>query len=335
MRASRMQFRRLNYGNVDWDTLDRLPDRTVFQTREWLGFLAETQNGEPIVAELWSGSAALGYFSGLVIRRFHIRILGSSFPGWTTPYIGFNLLPGVSHSLALQALERFAFGDLRCMHVEISDHKFQFEDGKTSGFDDGVYGSFETDLTQSEDTLLNNMSSACRRCIRKADKNGVRVEQAYDLQFADDYYTQLRDVFAKQKLVPTYDIERVRSLIRHLLPAQRLLLLRAIDPSGRCIATGIYPGMNKIAQFWGNASFRRSQNLRPNELLHWSAMCYWKKRGAETFDWGGGGEYKKKYGGKPVTIPWFRKSRFGILKSFRQASKTLIDVQQRVRGRLQ
>jgi len=74
--------------------------------------------------------------------------------------------------------------------------------------------------------------------------------------------------------VPTYGVDRVRALIRNLHPTGRLLLLRARDPEGKGIATGIYPGMNDVAQFWGNASFRSGQQWRPNETLHWYAMRY-------------------------------------------------------------
>ena len=144
------------------------------------------------------------------------------------------------------------------------------------------------------------MESACRRCIRKAEKSGVTVEEAGDLAFADEYYEQLKDVFAKQGKLPTYPVERVRVLMKHMLPTGRLLALRARDPEGRCIATGLYPGMNDMAFFWGNASWRSGQQWRPNDTLHWYALRYWKARGATRFDWGGGGTYKRGYGVAPT-----------------------------------
>ena len=119
-----------------------------------------------------------------------------------------------------------------------------------------MYASYRTDLTRSEEELFNSMESSCRRCIRKANKSGLKLEEAHDLAFADEYYEQLKDVFAKQSLVPTYSVERVRALVRNVEPGGNILLLRARDPEGKCIATGIYPGFNQIAEFWGNASFR-------------------------------------------------------------------------------
>jgi Acetyltransferase (GNAT) domain len=329
-----LELRRLDVADVDWNRLDRFDDRTVFQTRAWAAFLSETQGAQPVVAELRDGSATAGYFTGFMVRRMGLRILGSSFPGWATPYIGFNLLRSVSHSEALKALEAFAFKRLGCSHLEVSDRRFSEDDGRTLGFQAEPYHTFETDLTASEDEIFKQMSSACRRCIRKAARSGVRIVESHDEAFAEEYHEQLKDVFARQDLIPTYGVDRVRSLIRHLLPTGHLLLLRAVDAGGGCIATGIYPGMNRVAELWGNASFRRHQHLRPNESLHWYAMRYWRERGAELFDWGGGGDYKKKYGGRPVTIPWFTRSRFPILTAARREARQLFVMKQRLMGRL-
>lgn len=318
--------------DVDWQLLDRFADRTVFQTREWLAFIAESQKAAPVVAEVREGGSRVGYFSGLVFSRCGLKILGSSFPGWTTPYIGFNLLPGASRSAALAAVEQLAFGELKCVHLEVSDPYFTVEDGNSLGFTEEHYASYRTDLRRSEEDIFNGMESACRRCVRKAEKSGVTIEEAHDLGFADEYYEQLKDVFAKQGLVPTYEVERVRALIKHLEPTGRLLLLRARDPEGHCIATGIFPGFNKFSEFWGNASFRAGQALRPNEAIHWHAMRYWKRRGVEVHDWGGEGKYKEKYGCVPHKVLWFTKSRYKLISRLRDEAKKAFERKQRLLG---
>jgi hypothetical protein len=288
-------------------------DATVFQTREWLQFLAETQRATPICAEIRDGSSLVGYFTGLLFSRLGVRVLGSPFPGWTTMYMGFNLEPDVPRWLALEALPRFAFRELGTLHVEVGDPFLTPEDGQRAGLQWEWVDSWETDLRQSEEILFQKMESVCRRNIRKAEKSGLVAEESGGEGFAGEYYAQLREVFAKQGLVPTYPQERVEALIRYLLPAGNLLLLRVRDPEGRCVATGIYPGLNRLAQFWGNASWRAYQHYRPNEFLHWHAMRAWKQRGSEVFDWGGGGGYKEKYGCRAIRSPRFHKSRFDLL----------------------
>ena len=330
-----MKLHRIDIKNADWKLLDSFGDRTVFQTRAWIDFVAEAQRATPVLAEVREGRDVVGYFTGLTFSKFGMKVLGSSFPGWTTPYMGFNLKAGMARREALAALEKFAWDDLKCLHLEVSDPHFTFDDGEAAGFKAEYYGSYRTDLTKSEEELFNGMGSACRRCVRKAEKSGVVIEEAHDLAFADEYYEQLKDVFAKQGLVPTYSVDRVRSLVKHLAPTGNILLIRARNPEGNCIATGIYPGFNQIAEFWGNASFRAYQNVRPNEACHWYAMRYWKKRGATIFDWGGEGTYKEKYGCTPHRVPWFTKSKYQIVGTLRNEARNMFARKQKFLGWLQ
>ena len=194
----------IDFDQINWSVLDRFADRTVFQTREWVQFISEAQSATPLIAELREGREVVGYFTGLTFTRLGVKILGSSFHGWTTPYIGFNLVPGASREAPLAAVEDMAWNVVKCLHMEVSDPCFTVEDGKSLGFACEFYTSYRTDLRKSEEELFSGMDSACRRCIRKAEKSGVTIEEAHDLAFADEYYEQLGDVFAKQKLVPTY-----------------------------------------------------------------------------------------------------------------------------------
>lgn len=326
---------RLYLSQVDYNQappLETFEDYTIFQTIDWLRFLSQTQNAEPITAVIKDGNQTVGRFSGLIIKKYGLRILGAPFPGWTTSYMGFNLLRSVDKVEALQALEIFAFRDLNCVHLEIMDRHFDVETFQQAGYKYSPAPSFEIDLTKDEDELLANMTSACRRCIRKAIKNGVQIEIASDPLFADDYYAQCKDVFAKQQLVPPYSKDRVQALIEHLLPTNNLLLLRAKDNQENCIATGIFPALNDTMYFWGGASWRAYQGLRPNELLQWVAMRYWKAQGISKYDMGGGGDYKQKYGVEEIIIPWGRKSRYPGLERLRNLGKDAFNLKQKMMG---
>src|SRR6266446_4599194 len=119
---------------VNWEALDKFEDRTVFQTREWLQFVSQTQGAIPVVVELRDNGELAGYFTGLTFSRFGVKVLGSSFPGWTTPYMGFNLRNGASRGESLQALELAVWDTLKCLHMEVSDPHFTVEDGRNLGF---------------------------------------------------------------------------------------------------------------------------------------------------------------------------------------------------------
>lgn len=321
-----LEIEQLAFDGCDWAAMDAYPDRQVFQTREWLAFLADSQHAQPVVCAVKQDGERVGHFTGAVVRRYGVRILGSPFPGWATGYMGFNLREGVNRREAAAAVLRHAFGPLHCMHAELRDRQIGFDDAKALGVETDRFVSFEVDLSGEEDEIFGNMSSACRRAIRKAAKEGVVIEEADDEQFAADYYAQLEDVFAKQDLRPTYDLRRVQSLVEHLRPAGRVLLLRALSPDGRCIATGIFPAHGRSMYFWGGASWRADQILRPNEAIFWHAIRYWKARGVEAFDLGGGGEYKKKYGGVPIEVPTLMKSRIRGLAAMRSAAERVYSV---------
>ena len=309
-----------------WARLDQFPDRLTFHTEEWIRFIADIQRATPIFAEVCDGSSVVGYFHSLVIQRLGLKIMGSPFPGCGTMYMGFNLQPNVPRRLALRALEHFAFDDLNCAYFEVADRLFTPEDGDQVSFEQHTSTSYESDLIQQEENIFRGMTHSYRTCIRKAQRCGVVIEEAAGNDaFAAEYYEQLKEVFRKHGLLPTYSLETVRKLIHYLYPTGRLALFRARDSEGRSIATGIYHGIDNFAQVWGNASLREYLHLRPNQALHWHSLRYWRRRGAEYFDWGGGGEYKKRYGCRKVTVIKFAKSRIPLLSRLRdQAYRVFI-----------
>jgi hypothetical protein len=259
-------------------------------------------------------------------------MLGSPFPGWTSSYMGFNLLPEVSRAAALRALIDFAFGELRCVHLELMDRRLTEVEVQPLDCAISFYRGYEVDLKPSEERILSGFKDDCRWRIRKAAKQGVVIEEARDAAFADEYYAQLEEVFAKRQLRPTYDKRRIQALLEHLLPTGLLLLLRARDAAGRCIATGIFPAQNDTAYYWGGASWRADQALSPNEALQWYAMRYWKARGMTRYDMCGGGKYKAKYGGQTIAPLWIRKSKYQFLMWQRDLAKQLFWRTRRLTG---
>ncbi len=326
-----IRLERLHPSDDEWKELDALPGRELFQTQAWIRFVAMSQGAEPVVAAVRRDGETVGYFSGLVVRRFGLRMLGSPLPGWTTASMGFTMTGDVPREEAVEALWRFSWSELRCVHVELSDRHLQAD--RLAGFEKSLGRTFLLPLGTDEE-IFAAFTSACRRAVRKAEKVGVTVEEAHGPEFADEYHEQLVGVFARQGLTPTYDVDRVRALITCLEPTGRLLLLRARNPEGESIATAIFPGYGDTAYFWGGASLREKQILRPNEALFWYAMRHWRDQGVTRFDFGGGGDYKRRYGGAEVWLPAFHRSRLPGLSAARPLVRTLVAQRQRWRARL-
>lgn len=328
-----MEFVELDPAAVCWDTLDAFPDRVFSQRRGWLEFVAGIAGGRIVIAALTDAGEIRGYFSGILFRRLGLQILGSPFKGWTTTYMGFNLSDGVSRIEALRALRRFAFEELGCVHVEVLDRYLTMRDVADLDVDVTVEPTFITPLESSEEQIFAGMKSACRRCIRKAERNGLIIEEASPEGFATEYHEQLVDVFAKQKLTPPYSSDYVQTLIDRIHPSGDALLLRAKTPDGERIASAIYFGHRDHSLFWGNGSFRSHQILRPNEALHWHALKYWKGRGVKFHDWCGPNQYKLKFGPRPLDVPRIRMSRHRAIKWGRDAALHLYTLPRTIRRR--
>ena len=314
-------FKQASPSQEEFCQLDSALDRNLFQTKPWIDFIAQTQNARPISLLLFDGDKRIGWFTGLIIRKGPFKILGSPFPGWTTPHIGFNVSPGVDLAAAIQALKTYAFECLKCVHLEIVDCQLDFASVHEAALHCEVSQGYELDLWKSEEELLASMHHSPRRYIRKAWREGyVTVEESGPEGFAQDYFAQLKDVYARSSLVPTYDLNRVRVLVDCLFPTGKLLLLRARDRMGRSVATGIFPASHGVMYLWGAADRREFQRLHVNEPLQWHAIRYWKHKGVTRYHMGGGENYKEKYGARLTKTPWIVESKFRLIRYLRSCA---------------
>jgi hypothetical protein len=318
-----MKVERIAWSDVDWELLDSFSDRLVWQTEGWVEFLRETQHVEPVVLRIIDGSDDIAYFTGGMTKRFGVRIFGSPFTGWTTEYMGLNVRGGWNRRNLMPHIYAYITRDLGCAYFEVRDRYLSFDDVAAHRVPHAEAKTFELDLSPDEESLFKGMSGSCRTAVRKGQREGLIVEEVVrgGDGFATEFHEQLEDVFARQGLKPTYPRSRVASLVRQLLPTGHILLLRVRDQRGTCIATGIFPGMNDTAHFWGGASLRSQQILRPNEAMFWYAIRYWKARGIRRFDFGGGGDYKRRYGPVPLRVPIVKGARFPLIVTARDLAE--------------
>lgn len=331
-----LHFARFDLASRNWDEdLSRLPGGLVCQTRAWLAFLERSQGGDPVAALLMRDREVVGAFAGMIVRKLGMRILGSPFPGWTTPYMGLSLAPGVSRPEAMGALVDFAFNDLGVVHLEVMDRSMSMSDVRGLGARHRMFNTSEVDLGDDPESLILTFSATCRRYIHKGERDGLVVEQARDTRFVDDYYGQLVDVFARQRLVPTYPKSRVRQLIG-AIPEDQVLLLRVRTSDGQSAASAIFHAVDRQrAYLWGIAGWRSLAHLHPYEILMFHAMNQWRERGFTIMDLGGSGEYKQKYHPRPTPVPWVRISRYPFIPPLREAARGLVLARQRVLGMMQ
>jgi CelD/BcsL family acetyltransferase involved in cellulose biosynthesis len=290
---------------AEWDALIRpYPTATVFHSSAWLAMLKETTGGTAVRLEVREGERVVGYFCGQLIRRGPFRFLGSPLPRWGTPAMGPVADPDRFEQRAfLQTLSEFCRREDVDL-LEICCPWLNCDVLRDSGFRAAWDGTFSMPLEGAE-RAWRNIQSRTRRYIRQAERQGVRVEVATTEQTIHEHYQQLVEVFAKHLSRPPYPVERPLAMWRHLHPSS-LMLLQAVY-EGRCIATCLV--VHDRQTMWALAGGARQDalSLRPNEVLHWNAIERACKMGLRRYDFCGGGNYKRKYGGLFVPrLRWIR-----------------------------
>jgi hypothetical protein len=316
----------------DWDTVIRRYDtKYLFHETCWLRFLQRSQGATVHGIKLLDpDGAVVGYFCGATVRKGLFRLLGSPLQGWTTNFMG-PLVNEVHTESLLRALDQFC-RSLGANYIELSNPALPADTMRAAGYE------LDPDMTflvtiDSEAAMWGRLKSECRNRVRRGLKNGLQVERATDPAFVRQYYDQLKEVFLRQGLVPTYGEDRVQTLWDTLMPAGKLLALR-VRRGDETVATGLFPHDERAIYFWGGASWPSAYSLYPNELLHWNAMLFALERGVPTYNMCGGGSFKPKFGGAQiVTERWF-KALTPAARIGRRAFKHYVAVRQKLLGRL-
>jgi len=314
-----------------WDeAIEAYHSHCLFHKSAWLRFIEETQGAKTLRFRITEGGRTEGYFVGLTIKKGPLRIMGSPLPGWTTDYMGPVINKGFDLEKFLDALDAKCH-ELKVHHIELCSHVLPPRLMQNKGYEIDNSSTFIVPLTPDKDVMWNKLERRCRQNIRKAMSNNLVVETCDDPAFADEYYAELVDVFARQRLVPSYSAGRVRSLLEVLRGS--VLSLR-IKNGDKTIATGVFPYDNRSAYIFGAASWRKFQGLYPNELLYWTAMDMFAKKGIPQLDMCGDGSFKPKFGAKEVPVYKYAKSYNVSAKLGRKVYQTTFRVKQALSGRL-
>lgn len=314
------------YGKLEYDTYCD----TVFQTFEWLRFLKINQKAEPICLRILENGICVAVFVGAVIKKCGVRILGSPFEGWLTCNMGFVHLKEFDVNVALLTVRKFAFKELKCLYVQITDYNIGVDE-LASSIKYYTIRRPSIDGGQALENVLSGFSAHGRRDVRAALRKNEVEEVSFDRAFAQEYYDQLVDVFDKQNLTPFYGIDKVIDLAQ-TVGGSKSYCACVRDENGKSIASIMTLGYGKWAYYLGAASYRENQKTMPNEALFWSFIEYWKSKGITNFDLVGFREYKMKYNPDLSEIPVIYFERIPGLFRLKNIAYKGISLIRKVRG---
>lgn len=291
-------FTQVPMRELDEEEYNGFPDKLIFQTKEWIGFLQETQQVEPIVLRITDSSRLIGYFTGFLFKKFGIRIIGSPFDGWTTEYMGFNLCPDapVDRTALIRPLWKYLRKTYHCLYCQITDRFFD-EGILSCGFTVDKSRALVLDIAGTDDELLASFTKHARKHIRAFEKNPVTISAVEPTEeFAETFYRQLETVFSYQGLTPSYDLKRVKALLRHLGPRQEVLCTKVCEnESGAWRSSAISFGFNGRSYTWATTNVRTGEDYRQSEGQRWFSIRYWRDHGCREMDMVGMRQYKLKF----------------------------------------
>ena len=289
-----------------WDELIApCAGREVFHARGWLEYLAASRG---IDIRLWAisdGATVLGYLCAGSLKKGPFRILGSPLTGWGTNSLGPVFDRSIDHVRFLDALDALAEVE-RVATIELESRILSEKALEEVGYEPVGAWTYLVPLKDPA-TMWRALDPTCRNRIRKATAAGLFIEDTDDPDFVEEYYEQYATVMRQKGMPPHYPLSHPKLLFAHLKKASCLFALRVKDPSGRVLATGLFPYDDRALYFWGGASTPDSLHLCPNDLLHWTAMRFAAERGLLTYNMSGHGRFKKKFGGTLTVVKRWHK----------------------------
>jgi CelD/BcsL family acetyltransferase involved in cellulose biosynthesis len=321
-----------------WDELiARFENQRIFHKTMWLRYVESFSGARAVRLVLERDDEIVGCLPGFLLRKgFLLRVFASPLVGWQTESMGpaFDA-KRISLREICAVLVPFLKARYGVHHVEMTSASLDGDAITEPGFRSQQFSTYRAPLFPGdEERALKNIKAKTRNQLRKAIKLGLVARVETDESFVAEHYDEIKEVFARRSKAVPFKEERVLKLFRHLKEAGNLLAISVSLPdSGKTIATGLFMCDGRELHLWAWAH-RTADGWRcPLELLTWTAMQRGMEAGCTTFDLGGGGEAKRKYGALPdATLYQLMWSRYAWLARARDFAERAYRWQQSVRG---
>lgn len=192
------------------------------------------------------------------------------------------------------------------------------------------YNTLITDLTETEDEIKGHFSKSCKYKVNRAIREDISIQIIRDNEITDDiidFFSDFFGMFWESKGTKMPDKNKLKEELNIYRELSSLSLgIAYVNGEKAVVHTHIKD--ESTARLLHSASLYRLQedeegNTRnligmANRLLHYEEMKYFKSFGIKRYDWGGAGlsedvlnitEFKKSFGGEPVTYYEFEKVR--------------------------
>jgi hypothetical protein len=320
-----------------WDQLvASFENRRIYHKRAWIQAIANSSTVEPLYLVFERNGAVVACQPGFLLKLAVLKIYASPFEGSQTESMGPVFDPSaVSADELMNVLVPFLEKQCGVHQIEIASRVLTPETMSSLGFEGTVLFTYRAPLIPGDEgATLAHIDKKTRNQMRKAVKVGLisRVEE--EESFVEEFYDQVREVFARRGNAVPFGRNRVLQYFRELKKSNNLLAVSVWKPDeNKCIATGLFTIEGSECCLWGWAHRTQYRWFCPNELLTWTAMQKAMEAGCVILDLAGGGDAKLKFGAAPdrCNHRWIR-SRFVWLSVLRQTARWGYRRQQALRG---
>lgn len=288
-------FDKINFNKIDDKNICFLNCNEIYTTYDWLNFLKKTCNVDIIILKILKDKKLVGYFYGGLFKKFGIRIIGSPFNGWNTPYMGFSMIDKkVNQNDILLDLWNFLKKEYKILYFEVCDKKFNYSDLISKKIKVRYGKTYTLNIDRPDNELLEGFTKHCRKNLKLFINRGASIISVdYNKKFLDDFYIMLEGVFNFQNLNPPYSKEKLEILFNSI-KSENILCLKALNPDEKCIGMSVSFGFKDSCYAFASGTLRE-ENYNQKNYLRWEAIRYWRSKGKKHYDLMGLRNYKLEF----------------------------------------
>ena len=167
------------------------------------------------------------------------------------------------------------------------------------------------DISREDNEIYSCFKDTFKRNIKKAYASGVSVQFSDTREAVGEFY-RLNCMTRKRHGLPPQPYRLFRQVYEHIISKDRGVVALA-SHDNRFIAGAVFFHLGDEAIYKYGASDKKCQNLRPNNLVMWEAVRWYRERGCKSLSLGrteienkGLRQFKLALGAEEYTIKYYR-----------------------------
>lgn len=257
-------FRNPLLGDSWDDEVRKMPEAGFFHSKAWAAVLAETYGYNPLYMCSFEKDRMTGLMPLMQVKPLPSLQRGVSLPftDYCDPLCGRHDFDNFFNAACITGAKK------NWRYLEIRTAK-QLLDNEPS------YASFfghTLDLSEGTKSIYNRLHSSCKRNIKKAEREGVKMKIGNSWEDMQAYY-RLHCMTRQRQGVPPQPIKFFKSIHDHVISKGHGIILSA-EYRGKRIAGNVCFHFDDKAVYKYGASDRNCQDVRANNLVMWEAIQY-------------------------------------------------------------